>query len=82
MAEGGCGHSEVYEGGQGDRTHQEHNVQGVRTDLEDDFWKALQGGDKQQRRYQEIPEEVKHEKIHYWRSALNSNLDIVLTVYL
>ena len=60
------------------------SMQGVRTNLEDDFWKALQGGDKQQRsvrRYQEIPEEVKHEKLtklHYWRSALNSNLDIVL----
>ena len=68
---------------------QKHNVQGVRTDLEDDFWKALSkykevASKKHQRsvrRCQKIPEEVKHEKLaklRYWRSALNSN--IVLTV--
>ena len=56
------------------------NVQGVRTDLEDDFRKALSIIPEVS---QEIPKEVKHEKLaklHYWRSALNSNLDIVLTV--
>ena len=55
----------------------------------DDFWKALSNDKevtnrKHQRSVricQEIPEQVKHEKLtklHYWKSALNSYLDIVL----
>ena len=52
-------------------THQEHNVQGVRTYLEDDFRKALnkykevtnKKHQRSVRRSQEISEEVKHEKL-------------------